>query len=135
MTVKSPYVLAERLPKLRQAFIDKRLGFQNGYSTCYYQYPDKPDCGCAVGVTLTPEELKAVFDDGLNTSSVNVLTSRILTTDLEDKKDLKTLQRFHDQACYSATAMETDERTKLANFFLTILNELLTKHGLEQVPA
>lgn len=139
------FKLAERLPALRQAYIEGRLGFQNEVESCQYRYgfeskanKKKGPIGCAIGVMLTNKEVKdhsqgAKFGrlTSFNGTAVSALLrhEEIVVADDPDEigaESLRMLQEYHDNIVRISCEYNKE-------IFVNYLNGLFAKYGLEPV--
>jgi hypothetical protein len=125
--------LAAGLPLAREAYQNRKLGFQNGKRNCCYRYGD--GCCCIIG-SMLPDEPAAEFDTlGVHvTASPSLLRlerlNRLAFQNPGERDVLVELQELHDRAC---SERDADARTYAKEQFISYFNEVLAQHDLEPV--
>lgn len=117
--------IATALPLMRQAYIDRRLGMQNGRTNCLNRY-DGNQC-CIIGAAL-PDD---VANHALAASISYLRIERLIDVDFYEFQKLRNLQRAHDMVC--TADQDGADRNERHTQFVTLFNELLTQHNLEPV--
>lgn len=84
---------AELISNAAKAYDEMRLTAQHPTGMClYHQVIDGRDCGCAIGVSMTSEEIEAISEPGV---MVRELVDRGIVA-FEDRYFAERMQSHHD---------------------------------------
>lgn len=109
-----------------KAYRERRLQaqVQPGTTKCLYQVPDKPDCGCAIGVSLQPDEMERVLKVEAESGPIGAMslpgTNIVLFT---DPRIAAELQVRHDEWA-KVGEVHPELRTVKEGKFIEFLQEI-----------
>ena len=125
--------LSVMLPKMRQAYVDKRLAFQRGIDRGAYRYSEDPKACCIVGAALDDETAHIFDQHGVLSDVVRALGEDGVQFLGEGCYDtLCELQHLHDRAVSYCVSTDAHTKTK-TDVFTSFFNKILIENGLEAV--